>query len=391
MISSRRNAARSARSTRLVGLGLVLAASSAEADSLNGIAANEKSYVVGPTRVCTPLVVTAGVAKGMPACHTAPTDEVAGLSTRMPSADRGPKAELVAKAKGRTITVETKAGAAVLAWDAPDPVASIVDVWRSPTERIVIVEYAVRRAGREVHDVVGFDRGVGRGGEAVITAPVTPVTPPVAPTADTAVAKLAAKARKTHGKAAVKAWTAVLAADAAHAEAHYRIAVAEVAAKRTDAALTRLEILVASPRPDAIEWLIEARTERAFAKLVGDARFRAAVGFDRPPTTTYERVMGLGGLWEQAIVPCDRPEMKLTFSRDRKLTLMLRTSCSGMREKVTYRGTWDAAGDLVHIKLPKLDAGDDIAPCALTADGDEDVLRCQIDQDLGFEARPVRR
>lgn len=372
----------------------VLGVRVAEADSLNGIAANEKSYVVGPNRVCAPLVVKERAATGMPACRTAPTDEVAGLSLRRPPAQRGPDATVSAQVKGRVLTVQDASGV-VATWTSPDPIASVVDVWQSATGRIVIVEYVVRRGSRELHDVVAFDRGVGA------TEPVVvPVEPPPAdpvPAADPGVdakvlAGAVAKARKAGGKAAAKAWTAVLSVDGAHSEAHYRLAALDAAGKRTDAALAHLETLAQSKRADAIEWLIEARTDRAFGRLVGDARFRAAVGFDRPPATAYERVMGLGGQWEQAIVPCDRPEMKLTFTRDRKLTLQLRTSCSGMRDRVTYRGTWDVSGaDRVHLKLPKLDAGDDIAPCLLVADGDEDLLHCQVDQDLAFEARPVRR
>lgn len=378
-----------------MGAAVLAWAGVAGADSFGGIAANEKAYLAGPTRVCTPLAIAGGVAKGAPGCRTAATDEVAALSARMPPAERGGKAEVVARAKGRTITVETKAAVAIVTWDAPDPITRIVDVWRSPTERLIVVEYVVRRGGREVNDVVGFERRPAD--NTTLAPPVVEPAPAPAPVAvapapgGDALQKAVAKARKTKGAAAAKAWTAVLAADADHAEAHYRLAALDVAGKRTDAALARLEALAASKRADAIEWLVEARGDKAFAKLVGDARFRAAVGFDRPAATPYERIMGLGGRWEQSIVPCDRPELKLTFARSRDFTLVLRTSCQGMRDKVTYRGTWALEGDLVHIKLPKLDAGDDIAPCALAQDGDEDVLKCMIDADLSFEARPVRR
>lgn len=382
------------RSSWLVGIAALAGAAVAEADSFGGIAANEKSYVVGSSRVCTPLVLDHAVARGTPACRTATTDEVAGLTARMPSPERGPKAALKATVKGSVLTVVAADGSAVATWTSPDPLVSVVDVWQSKTARLVLVELVTRRAGREVHDVVGLDRGLSSGVpdapvEPVVTPPRPPVTPPVA--ADPALAKALAKARKTSGKAAVKAWTAVLALDVDSAEAHYRLAAAEAAAKKADAAIARLENLAASTRADAIEWLVEARTDKAFAALVGEPRFRAAVGFDRPAATTYERVMGLGGLWEQPIVPCDRPEMKLTFERSRKLTMVLRTACSGMRDRVTYRGTWDMSDDLVLIKLPKLDDGEDLAPCSLTPDHDEDVLHCQIDEDLSFDARPVRR
>ncbi len=127
------------------------------------------------------------------------------------------------------------------------------------------------------------------------------------------------------------------------------------------------------------------------AKLIGEPRFRAAVGFDAPATSTYARLMGLGGEWEQPLAPCDRPEMRLTLKRDRRFTLQLRTTCQGSRDKVTYRGTWVARGDALTLQLPKPDTGDDQIPCLLAVDGDEDVLRCQVDEELAFEARPSRR
>ena len=116
-----------------------------------------------------------------------------------------------------------------------------------------------------------------------------------------------------------------------------------------------------------------------------------AGGFDRAATATYERLMGLGGEWEQPLAPCDRPELRLTLRRDRRFTLQLRTSCQGSRDKVTYRGTWAATGDALTLQLPKPDTGDDQIPCRLAVDKDEDVLRCQVDEELAFEARPSRR
>ena len=373
---------------------LPLAAGVAEADSFGGIAANEKSYLVGASRVCTPIVVTAGAATGSPACHAAPADEVARLSTRLPSAERGPKAALTATAKGRVLTVTGADGAAVASWTSADTISRVVDVWQSPTGRLIVVEFVVRRAGRELHDVVGLDRGLGRGEPP--TQPPTqppPTTPPTdpPPAVDPQLARVVAAARKAKGKTAVKGWNIVLSLAPDHPEALYRLAAIDAAAKRTAAAIAGLEALARSKAPDAIEWLVDARFDRAFAKLVGDARFRAAVGFDAPAASTYARLMGLGGEWEQPLAPCDRPELRLTLKRDRRFTLQLRTSCQGMRDKVTYRGTWTAAGDALTLQLPKPDTGDDQIPCLLAVDKDEDVLRCQVDEELAFEARPSRR
>ena len=371
-------------------------AGSARADSFGGFSANEKRYLVGANRVCTPVVVDAnGAAPGSPSCATAPANEVAALSARLPSAERGAKARILASARARIITVVDAAAdsASLVAWASPDPVVRIVDVWQSATERLIAVEFVARRGNRELTDVVVFDRGVGRTTPTPPTpTPPTPTPPAPSPAvADPDLARVVTAARKAKGKTAIKGWNIVLSMDADHPEALFRLAAIDAAGKRTDAALGRLEALAASKDPGAIEWLIDARFDKAFAKLVGEPRFRAAVGFDRPAASTYERVMGFGGQWEQGLVPCDRPEMKLTFRRDRSFSLVLRLSCQGMRDKVTYRGTWAVAGDAVALKLPKLDTGDDIAPCQLTTDRDEDVLRCQVDDDLSFEARPTRR
>ncbi len=379
-------------------LGLAATAGLARADSFGGVAGNEKSYLVGRDKVCTPIAVTAAAARGLPACRTAGTDEVATLSLKTPSPERGGEAEVRAAAKGNTLTITRKDGTVAVTWSSLDPIASIVDVWRSTYGRIVVVEYTVRRAGREVHEVVGFDLGVGgkpaTDGTTKATPPIdlTPTTDPTPAPApvDPAVTRAADKARKASGKAAIAAWTKVLALDPEHPEAHFRIAVAH-AARSPASALAALDKLAASKRPEAAEWLIEARFDRAFLKLVSDARFRTVTGLDRAPTTPYERLMGMGGQWEQSLIPCDRPEMTLTLRRARTFRIDLSSVCSGMRERLSWNGTWTQSGEAVELRLKKPGGGFDAAPCMLSRDKDEDVITCYLDADLAFEARPVRR
>jgi hypothetical protein len=377
---------------RLALLALLLATPAA-ADSFGGVAGNEKSYVIGREKVCQPLAVSGASARGVPSCRAADTDELAALSLKSPTPERGGGAEVRATAKGQTLTITRKDGTAVVTWTAVDPIASVVDVWRSTYGRIIVVEYTVRRAGREVHEVVGFDVGVG-GKEP--TAPTTVTPPPTTvdapPAVDPAVEKLAAKARKTSGKAAFAAWNKVLAADPDNAEAHYRIAAAYAATKTPLSALSSLESLSKSPRPDAAEWLIEARFDKSFLKLVDNTDFRSVVGLDRAPSSTYERLMGMGGQWEQSVIPCDRPEIKLTLRRARTFKLELSSVCSGMRERLSWTGTWShTTTQTLELRLKKPKGGFDAAPCTLTRDADEDVLTCHLDADLAFEARPVRR
>ena len=384
-------------------------AGAAGADSFGGVAGNEKSYLVGRDRVCQPLVVSAGKATGAPACRAAGADEVAALSIKNPAPERGAKAEVKAAAKGSTLTVTGSDGATLVTWSGFDPIVAVVDVWRSSYGRLVIVEYTVRRGGRELHDVVGFDLGQGGGGSkppapgpgvgepgAGGTGPTAPVGPSagadkVAPPQDPAVTKLVVKARKSKGKAAIAAWAKVLALDPDHAEAIYRTAVAQASTRQTADALLRLESLTRSNRADAPEWLVEARGEKAFKPLFGDPRFRDAVGLDRKAGSVYERIMGLGGVWEQTLVPCEQPEIIVTFTRDRVVRMALRTACEGMREKGAYKGTWVEKGGAIDLRLPKPGGGHDIAPCTLSIEADEDRLSCQLDDDLHLVARPVRR
>lgn len=392
----------------LVGLtALTALAGVAHADGFGGVAGNEKSYLVGRDKVCAPIVVSQGKATGVPSCHAAPTEEVAGMSLKTPAPERGGKAAVKVLARGSQLTVSGKDGAALVVWSSFDPIASVVDVWRSTYGRLVMVEYTVRRGGRELHEVVGFDLGVGGSGQD----PGRDV-PPVGPTGRTvptgpgpsdpatelepapgspAITKAATRARKAKGKAAIAAWAKVLALDPGHAEAHYRTAVAHAAQKQPASALTELELLVASGRADAPEWLVEARGEKAFKDLLGEPRFRAAVGLDRKAGSIYERIMGLGGVWEQSLVPCEKPEMVVTFTRDRVFRIALRTACEGNREKGTYKGTWVETRASIELRLPKPGGGFDVAPCTLAADGDEDRLTCELDEDLTFDARPVRR
>ena len=387
-------------------LGAVVGlAATARADSFGGVAGNEKVYLIGRDKVCAPIVVSGGKATGTPACRTTPTAEIAALSMKSPAPERGSKAEVTVAARGSQLTVLGKDGAALVTWSSFDPIVAVVDVWRSTYGRLVMVEYTVRRGGRELHEVIGFDLGVGGAGtdaRPVIIAPIIdPVADPIGPIppttdvapapTDPAIDKAAAKARKAKGKAAIAAWAQVLALDPEHAEARYRTAVAQAQLKQRGLALDLLDALARSSRADAAEWLVEARGDKAFRALVADARFRAAVGLDRKAGSIYERIMGLGGVWEQALVPCEKPEIVITFGRDRVVRMVLRTACEGMREKGTYKGTWATTKTSIELRLPKPGGGNDTAPCTLVADGDEDRLTCQLDEDVAFDARPVRR
>ncbi|HET9619837.1 MAG TPA: hypothetical protein VFP84_00625 [Kofleriaceae bacterium] len=382
----------------LVGIAALF--DTARADTFSGFSGVDRHYLVNQDRVCTPIVVSGGAASGAPVCEKAAADAVAHLSIKPPSVQSGAKATFAATASGRTITVSRKTGGVVVAWDAPDPVAKIVDVYASQYEDRVAVAYSTRRLGREVTDVIAFDLGPGQGQPAAVDAakppepgPATSAPATSAPADDPALTKAVIAARAAAKPKAAAAWKAVLAIDPAHAEAQFRLAALDAAAKRTADAITGLTALAASSRGDAIEWLVEARFDPAFAALRADPRFRAAVGLDRKPSSTYERLMGFGGQWEQSGTSCDRPEVRFTAARDHSFKIRVKTSCEGSVYDSTFKGVWKLEADRVVLQLPnqgKVTASDE-AGCKFESAGDEDALRCSLGRDIDFVVLPTRR
>jgi hypothetical protein len=373
-------------------LAVLLLATPAAADTFGGFSGVDKPYLVNQDKVCKPLKVDAGAATGQPECQKAGADVIAKLSIKDPLPQRGAKAMFAATASGRTLTVTRKqSGDKVVTWQALDPI-KVVEVYGSQYDDRVAVAYSVRRMGKDVTDVVAFD--------LIANAPVTnvpdPNTPPTQtpmPAEDPKVTKAVETARKAAKAKALDAWKAVLALDAAHSEAAFRIAAIHALAKQPADALAQLETLAKSARPDAIEWLVEARFDAAFASIRGDAKFRTAVGLDRKPTAMYERLMGFGGQWEQNGTSCDKPEVKLVLKRDRSLALRVKTRCQGMIDDTPFKGTWRIDGSKVILGFPtkgKVTAADE-SSCAFEASGDEDALRCSLGRDLDFVVLPARR
>ena len=369
-------------------LAILLLAAPAAAGTFGGFSGVDRPYLVDQDRICQPLEVKDGAATGMPSCDKAAADVVAHLSIKPPAAQRGATAAFAASASGKTLTVTNKTGATVVTWNAEDVIGKVVEVYASQYEDRVAVAYTVRRLGREVTEVVAFELTKTTGKtephpQGPTPAPTTTTAPTVV---DPAVTKAVEAARK---KANVAAWKAVLAVDAKNSEAIYRIATLS----KPDA-LGQLEQLAKSDREDAIEWLIEARFDPAFAGLRADPKFRAAVGLDRKPTTTYERVMGFGGQWEQTGTSCDKPEVHLAMLRDRTFKLRVKTSCEGQVFDTPFKGSWRVDGDAIALIVPtkgqKASAKDE-AKCQFEAAGDENALRCSLGHDLEFVVLPTRR
>ncbi len=385
--------------TLLLGLGV---AGSAGADTFGGFSGVDRPYLVNSDRACVPLVVASGAATGAPRCDKLAADAIARLSIKDPLPQRGAKASFAATAAGRTLTVTRGAPPRdkVVVWDAPDPIGKVVEVYASQYDDRVAVAFTVRRLGKEVTEVVAFD--LGKGTEATPAArpptgaPTQAPTPTQAPAlaANPAVTKAVDAARKAPKGKVLAAWKAVLAVDATQPEAMYRIAVLQLAAKQPADALAQLAALASSNLPEATEWLVEARFDPAFAGLRADPVFRAKVGLDRKGTTGYERMMGFGGQWEQTGTSCDKPEVRLTATRDRVVKIRVKSVCEGSSYDLPFKGTWRLEGDRVVLTLPtrgKAVSEADEAGCQFETVGDEDALHCKLDRDLEFVVLPTRR
>lgn len=385
------------RSLAATLLSVLAVAGPASADTFGGFSGVDRPYQVNQDRVCTPLVVTAGKAVGAPSCAKTGADILAKLRFKEPIPQKGvDKATFAATAAGRTLTVTRAAsGEAIVTWDAADPIGKIVEVYTSQYDDRVAVAFTTRRMGKDLTDVVAFD--LGKPTQAQVPKDPGPVTvPPVtpAPVEDPKVTKAVAAARKAAKPKALAAWKAVLALDPAHSEATYGVAVAHAAAKQTAEALATLGTLAASTRPDAIEMLVEARFDPAFAALRADPAFRAKVGLDKKGTSPYERLMGFGGQWEQTGTSCDTPEVRFTATRDRVVRIRVKSRCGGQVYDLPFKGAWRTEGDRVVLTFAtrgKQVTAADEAGCQFEPKGDEDALHCDLGNDIEFVVLPTRR
>jgi hypothetical protein len=392
-------------SVRLAAVLISIAAVPAAADTFGGFSGVDKPYLVNSDRVCRPLRVEGGAAKGAPACEKAAADIIARLSIKDPIAQSGPKATFGATASGRTLTVTRKSsGDPVLTWTTMDPIGKIVEVYASQYEDRVAVAYTARVMGKEQTLIIGFDLLKPGSLPVKDPGPKDPTKPGDDPNApkdpntgvapeDPKVLKAVAAARKAAKARALGEWQKVLAIDPAHSETLMRIAAIQVGAKQPGEAIRTLETLARSSKPDAIEWLIEARFDAAFSSLRADPKFRKATGLDKKPTSTYERVMIFGGAWEQNGTSCDKAEVRMKIARDRNFKLNVKTNCSGSIMDLPFKGKWRVEPNGITLILPnrgKATAADE-APCRFEPVGDEDSLHCDLGRGIDFVVLPTRR
>ncbi|HRC54797.1 MAG TPA: hypothetical protein PKU97_02690, partial [Kofleriaceae bacterium] len=300
------------------------------------------------------------------------------------------------------LVISRQGGGEVVRWEALDVIAKVTEVFASHDDRVAVT-FLVRRGGRELIDVIAFslrraetptspnpkvDPKLDPKADPKLDPKAAPSAPP--PPKDPALDKALTSARKARGKAALLAWQRVLERSAEHAEALFGKAAAQ-APRDHAGALATLGKLAASAQPDAIEYLVAARFDAAFAGLRADPTFRKLVGLDRRPQHPYDRAMGFGGVWEQAGTSCDSPTVALTLTRDKKFRLQVRTVCEGMVQQSKFAGTWQVDGGGVALTLPNRDAAADVVRCSFEPAGDEEAMACPLDEDLRIVVLPARR
>lgn len=390
---------------RVLVATLVLFPSAAFAGTFDGFAGGR--YLTGGDRVCEPVASE----RANPTCKKLGPAEVSRLGAKKPRPERGSSARASARSRGTTIEVLDAAGKVAFKWDAGTPVGRIVAVYLDKQATVAVVEYESRFGGRMVVETIGvrMPGGAAAGPASPNPGPATRPTPdakPAGPDLDDKAKKALAKAlasgqrylkRRRYRRAIASANAALKIWDQS-AEALYVLAGAQLGAKNKGQALDTLDKLAACKDPAAPEWRVEARRGKPFASLRGDPRFRKAVGITADPArplTAYERLMGLGGKWEQRLIACEQPEVKLSLRRKlRRFVLRIKGRCGGPAERTFLDGNWSSSGtDVLKLKFPNQSVGDEFLVCQIERCRDssgEDCVRCKIDEDE-FLLRVVRR
>jgi hypothetical protein len=360
-------------------------------------------YLAGGDRLCEPVEAE----RAQPRCAAVSAADVAKLRLERPAPERGARARIAATARGTSVRLAPASGEP-RTWDAGVPVGRVVATYLNKAGTTAAVEYESRFGGRLVIEVIGVRVPSPRATNAKPAAEgPAPPTPSSAPTLAEKEQKALAEAlargarelgRKRHARAVAAAGEALAIWDESGG-ALYLLAAAEMGRKKREEALAALERLATSSDPEAPEHRVEARTAKAFAPLRADPRFRRAVGITpdpkRPPTA-YERAMGLGGVWEQRLIACEQPEVKLRLRRPgRKFILRIKGRCGGPAETTFLDGIWATKGsDVLHLTFPNRGADDEGLRCAIERCRDssgEDCVRCRVDEELEFLLRVIRR
>lgn len=292
-----------------------------------------------------------------------------------------------------------KAGQGVIRYRPRGEIAGVGAMYANDRQTLVAVEFTTTALGASQKHVIGFR-----------VAPATPLTPSVGtgtgpgqPSKSTAsspdatagpTAAALQKATRGNARKRIAAWAALVASYPACAECIYEWA-SELAATKSTSAVPTLARLASLATPAAEEWLIAARFDARWKRLLPVPEFRNVTRLGQPATTVYARVMGLGGRWIFQGTPCESPTVELTLTQRRTFRLVVTSRCGGAPSVTTFQGTWREEEHGLGLVLPQAVAADggpsDKVPCAVRPVGDEPELACVLDADLEVRLLPVRR
>lgn len=345
--------------------------------------------------ICTPLSVDAsGAASGRPACRSADAKALAAGGFR-----RARSGGLRASHQGRALTVRDPEGRVLVRWQAPAPVERVLAVYRSEAGTQVAVDYAVRRLGRSNIETVGF--ALRRSAATAKDGAGPDRAAAGEPAAGSTVANGAARARgealldRRKYAAAAAALQAVVDADGGDLRARYALARALARSRKREAAIAQLAAIARSQDPTAVEYLVDARRERDFARLRKAAGFRSAIALDPArPKSAYERLVGAGTTWVQRVDPCNEAGVRVELDpQTREFSLRIDIRCAASKDRVFLGGTWTARGsDELVLVFPNDDQEDETVVCKLQpCEGGADCVACALDDGLSFDLRRAAR
>ncbi len=382
----------------------------AAAEKFSGFTGRGGKFTRGAT-LCSPV-------RGdfdSPKCRTVATPSLAKgvLQT-------GENALVMVKKTGTSIVVLSKEdGSKLFRWDSGEVLTGIGDVYIDNSGCFVAVEYTLRIGGRTVDRVVvlALKKALNMGdlsgqvpqlGDPTAKPPIGTITKKpdkvvevVLPKEFVTELKTGVKwaARRKHTKA-VTSFKKALTLVPKQPEALYRLARSQYLANDLDSSKMTLKLLAEDKSQQGAKWRVEARYDKAFKALRSDGDFRKSVGITRAvgeKISSYERLVALGGKWEQESLPCEQPQVNLTLLRNKKrrFDLVILSRCQGSKETTRLDGSWLAASQgSLHLKFPNTSSDDEDLVCQLElcSDGSgEDCLRCKPEPDIEFLLRVVRR
>jgi hypothetical protein len=394
----------------LAGLG-----SASWAGPFGGFSSDGSRYLVGNNLICE---VLAARSDATPACRRGDVKAIAAAGFRKGTRQSGAAAFRAHSTGTRIELFAPGAAAPFVRWVAGGTVSRITAVYAQADRGLVAVEFEARQLGRMTIDAVAFASAAAPPGSGPVPAQPQPaaaqgpgnpppavdpgqLAQPARPDAGAAARRRGEQAlARRKWNAAERAFAEALAVDANDLPARYGLAAAQAQQNKRAEAIAALRVLAGATASDkAAEYLVDARGDKAFRQLRKDKTFRQLVGLDPAPgrpVTAYERLIAGKGVWEQTLSACDRAGVTLDLARHpRTFTLTVVLRCDGVTDTLRLHGTWSSEGsEVLVLTFPNEEGPDETTRCELRACNDgsgEDCLTCQVDQDLGFTARPARR